>query len=213
MIPAQSPRSATDQQRCGELEAVAAAAATGDPIAQGAFVRATQAEVWRLAAALVDRDSADDLTQETFLRALKALHTFEGRAGVRTWLLAIARRTCADHLRATVRRRRLGDRLLAAPAEPGSDDTGLVDALDLLKRLDPVRRAAFVLTQVTGLSYLEAAAVEGVPVGTIRSRVARARQELVDALGSAPAPRFDKAPACENTQVGTEPAPAATNLS
>jgi DNA-directed RNA polymerase specialized sigma24 family protein len=121
-----------------------------------------------------------------------------------------------------VRRRRLGDRLLSAPADPGSDDTGLVDALDLLQRLDPVRRAAFVLTQVTGLSYLEAAAVEGVPVGTIRSRVARARAELVDALGSAPdavSPPTVSAPTvsapearrpCENTQVGTEPAPAAT---
>lgn len=200
MIPAQRD----------ELEAVAAAAATGDPIAQGAFVRATQAEVWRLAAALVDRDTADDLTQETFLRALKALPGFEGRAGVRTWLLSIARRTCADHLRATVRRRRLGDRLLSAPAEPGPDDTGLVDALDLLGRLDPVRRAAFVLTQVTGLSYLEAAAVEGVPVGTIRSRVARARAELVDALGSAPVPDPGT---CEKTQEGTEPARAATNTS
>jgi RNA polymerase sigma-70 factor (ECF subfamily) len=188
-----------------DLEAVAAAAATGDPIAQGAFVRATQAEVWRLAAAIVDRDAADDLTQETFLRALKALPTFEGRAGVRTWLLSIARRTCADHLRATVRRRRLGDRLLSAPAEPGPDDTGLVDALDLLHRLDPVRRVAFVLTQVAGLSYVEAAAVEGVPVGTIRSRVARARAELVDALSTAPP--------CENAQEGTEPAPAATNQS
>lgn len=206
MIPAQRD----------DLEAVAAAAAKGDPIAQGAFMRATQAEVWRLAAALVDRDAADDLTRETFLRALKALPSFEGRAGVRTWLLSIARRTCADHLRATVRRRRLGDRLLSAPADPGPDDTGLVDALDLLHRLDPLRRAAFVLTQVTGLSYAEAAAVEGVPVGTIRSRVARARQELVDALGSsplAPASRGNVGQLCENTQGGTDPEPAATNTS
>jgi hypothetical protein len=68
-----------------------------------------------------------------------------------------------------------------------------------------------VLTQVTGLSYLEAAAVEGVPVGTIRSRVARARAELVDAMGSAPAvsPPQERQP-CENTQEGTEPAPVTT---
>jgi RNA polymerase sigma-70 factor (ECF subfamily) len=116
-----------------------------------------------------------------------------------------------------VRRRRLGDRLLAAPVDTGPDDTGLVDALDLLRRLDPVRRAAFVLTQVTGLSYLEAAAVEGVPVGTIRSRVARARAELVDALGTAhveAASRLAEASKnCENTQLGTEPAPAATIVS
>jgi RNA polymerase sigma-70 factor (ECF subfamily) len=178
-----------------DLEDVVAAAAAGDPAAQVALIRATQADVWRLAAVLVDRDTADDLTQETYLRALKALPGFEGRAGVRTWLLSIARRTCADHLRATVRRRRLGARLAASPAEPAPDRTGTVDAIDLLRRLDPPRRAAFVLTQLAGLSYQEAAAVEGVPVGTIRSRVARARTDLLDALSPG---------SCENAQRGTD---------
>lgn len=51
---------------------------------------------------------------------------------------------------------------------------------DLLDRLDPDRREAFVLTQLLGLSYAEAAEVAGCPVGTIRSRVARARADLVD---------------------------------
>src|SRR5262245_66187563 len=111
-----------------DLEDVVRAVVAGDPAAQAALVRATHAAVWRLAAVLVDRDAADDLTQETYLRALKALPAFEGRAGVRTWLLSIARRTCADHLRATVRRRRLGERLAAAPAEPAPDRTGIVDA-------------------------------------------------------------------------------------
>ena len=189
-----------------DLEAVAVAAAAGDPAAQAALVRATQSDVWRLAAALVDRDAADDLTQETYLRALRALPAFEGRAGVRTWLLSIARRACADHLRATVRRRRLGERLVAAPAEPPPNHTGIVEAEDLLRRLDPPRRAAFVLTQVVGLSYQEAAAVEGVPVGTIRSRVARARTDLVDALS--PAPRDS----CENAQPGTDRAVGAPNF-
>ena len=53
----------------------------------------------------------------------------------------------------------------------------------LLAELDPDRREAFVLTQVVGLSYAEAAEVCGCPVGTIRSRVARARDHLVAALG------------------------------
>ena len=197
MIPAQRD----------DLAPVVMAAAAGDPLAQAAFVRATQDDVWRLAAALVDRDAADDLTQETYLRASKALPSFEGRAGVRTWLLSIARRTCADHLRAVMRRRRLGDRLLAAPIEPGPDHTGFVDASDLLRGLDPERRAAFVLTQLVGLSYLEAAAVEGVPVGTIRSRVARARADLVDALGT------PDAVSSESSQPGTGRTPASTNPS
>ncbi|NLU80110.1 sigma-70 family RNA polymerase sigma factor [Micromonospora sp. HNM0581] len=165
----------------------ALAARDGDPNAQAAFVRATQAEVWRYAAALVDPDSADDLTQETYLRAFRALPAFAGRSSARTWLFGIARRVCADHLRTVVRQRRL-DRRLSAHAHtalPYPDPAGQLGATDLVHRLTADRRGAFVLTQLLGLSYAEAAAVEGVPVGTIRSRVARARAELVDAVGEA----------------------------
>jgi RNA polymerase sigma-70 factor, ECF subfamily len=177
--------------RDDDLTRIAVAAAAGEPLAQATLVRRTQADVWRLAAALAGRDAADDLTQETYLRALQALPAFEGRAGVRTWLLSIARRTCADHLRSTVRRRRLDERLRAAPQATQPDHAGLVDVLDLLRRLDGPRRVAFVLTQVLGLSYLDAAVVEGVPVGTVRSRVARARTELVDAMSAGGQPRVE----------------------
>ena len=63
-----------------ELAGIAADAAVGDPLAAAALVRATQSDVWRLCAALGDRESADDLTQETYLRAFAALHRFEGRS-------------------------------------------------------------------------------------------------------------------------------------
>jgi RNA polymerase sigma-70 factor (ECF subfamily) len=173
------------QREEDDATAWALAARHGDPAAQAAFVRATQAEVWRFAAALVDAASADDLAQETFLRAFRALPTFAGRSSARTWLLGIARRVCADHLRGVVRRRRLDRRLATQP--PGAlvhpDPAGQVGAADLLRRLPADRREAFVLTQVVGLSYAEAAEIEGVPVGTIRSRVARARAELVGWLG------------------------------
>jgi RNA polymerase sigma-70 factor (ECF subfamily) len=101
--------------------------------------------------------------------------------------LGIARRTCADHLRAVVRRRRLDARLAAESSvqAPGGDPAVGFGAADLLRRLAPQRRSAFALTQVLGLSYAEAAEVEGVPVGTIRSRVARARGDLVEAVGEA----------------------------
>jgi RNA polymerase sigma-70 factor, ECF subfamily len=159
----------------------------GDSAAQAAFVRATQTEVWRFAAALVDPGAADDLTQETYLRAFQALAAFEGRSTVRTWLLGIARRACADHLRAVVRRRRLDARLAAQAWTdvPHPDPAQRLGAEDLLDRLSHERRTAFVLTQVLGLSYADAAAVEDVPVGTIRSRVARARDELVTAVAEA----------------------------
>ncbi|MEH1053788.1 sigma factor-like helix-turn-helix DNA-binding protein [Micromonospora sp. CPCC 206171] len=165
----------------------ASRARDGDPLAQAAFVRATQAEVWRFTAALVDPDTADDLTQETYLRAFRALAGFEGRASARTWLLGIARRACADHLRTVVRRRRLDERLAADAhtGHPHPDPAGHLGTADLVRRLPAERREAFVLTQLLGLSYAEAAAVAGVPVGTIRSRVARARHDLVDAVGDA----------------------------
>ncbi len=162
-------------------------ARSGDAGAQAAFVRATQAEVWRFTAALVDPGAADDLTQETFLRAFKALPGFRGRSSARTWLLGIARRACADHLRAVVRRRRLDARLAqqAWTDAPHPDPAHRLGTADLLGRLSEERRTAFVLTQVLGLSYAEAAEVEDVPVGTIRSRVARARDELVIAVTQA----------------------------
>lgn len=170
-----------------ETTALALAARDGDRAAQAAFVRATQAEIWRFTAALVDPGTADDLTQETFLRAFRALDTFEGRSSVRTWLLGIARRACADHLRTVVRRRRLDARLAAQAVteSPVPDPAHRLSSSDLLNRLSEDRRTAFLLTQVLGLSYAEAAEVESVPVGTIRSRVARARDELMDAVAQA----------------------------
>ena len=166
---------------------LALAAGAGDSTALAEFVRATQAEVWRFTAALVDPGAADDLTQETYLRAFKALPAFEGRSSARTWLLGIARRACADHLRAVVRRRRLDARLAAQASTelPAPDPAHRLGTADLLGRLSEERRTAFVLTQVLDLSYAEAAAVEEVPVGTIRSRVARARDELVTAVARA----------------------------
>lgn len=158
----------------------ALAARDRDPLAETAFVRATQADVWRFVAALVDTGSADDLTQETFLRAFRALPQFEGRSSARTWLLGIAKRTCADHVRSMVRQRRLSRKVAALfEGEPAPDASAHVHAAQLLAKLTPERRACFVLTQIVGLTYEQAAAALDVPVGTIRSRVARARADLV----------------------------------
>ena len=171
-----------------ELARTAADAADGDPLAAATLVRETQSDVWRLCAALGDPQTADDLTQETYLRAFGSLHRFEGRSSVRTWLLSIARRVCADAVRSRRRRRvtLVGDDAALeslAPGPGGADRIAEgVGVTDLLARLDADRREAFVLTQLLGLSYAEAAEVAGCPVGTIRSRVARARGDLIDAL-------------------------------
>lgn len=164
------------------------AARDGDPVATAAFIRTTQAEVWRFVAALVSPGAADDLTQETYLRAFRALPAFEGRSSARTWLFGIARRTCADHIRSTVRQRRLLSHVarLGSADDVAVDDTaGSVGAAELLQQLGPAQREAFVLTQLLGLSYEEAAEALAVPIGTIRSRVARARNHLAEVVSRA----------------------------
>lgn len=170
-----------------EATRLALQARSGDAPDVAAFVRATQVDVWRLCAHLVDRDAADDLTQETYLRALPAVGGFRGDASARTWVLSIARRTCADAIRRRRRSRALAARLeqreLHRSAVSQAPGTGVVELDLVLAGLDDDRRLAFTLTQALGLSYAEAAAVCDCPVGTIRSRVARARDDLAAALG------------------------------
>jgi RNA polymerase sigma-70 factor, ECF subfamily len=165
-----------------ELTSLARAAGRGDSAALASFVRETQGDVWRLCAYLVDPAAADDLAQDTYLRAIPALRKFRGDATVRAWLLAIARRACAAEIAARSRDRRLAARLAAVPdaalGQPPAEPGGQAAADELVAALEPGRRAAFVLTQLLGCSYAEAAAVCGCPVGTIRSRVARAREDL-----------------------------------
>jgi len=156
-----------------------------DPSALDAFVRATQDDVWRLCAHLGDRDRADDLTQETYVRVLRSLPVFRGDAPVRSWLFSIVRRVVADDIASRQRRRRhhsdLDHETVSESAAP--DHQGSITLEDLLASLDPGRRTAFVLTQLLGYSYAEAADACDVPIGTIRSRVARARESLVVLLG------------------------------
>lgn len=168
-----------------QLTRLALAAGRGDRAALDEFIRATERDVWRAVAFLADPASADDLTQETYLRALGSLHRFMGGSTARTWLLSIARRVVVDQVRRNQSRPRN-----STVAEPdvvielhGSTVRfeEIVEIRMLLDGLDMDRKQALLLTQVLGLSYAEAAQVCGCPVGTIRSRIARARDELLTA--------------------------------
>lgn len=160
----------------------------GDDAALERFVRATQHDVAALCRYLGDPDSVDDLVQETYQRAFRSLHRFRATGPAKHWLLTIARRTCADSTRRRIRRRRLDQRYTNLAhdelAEQPLDSSG-PELDELLLLLDDDRRAAFVLTQLNGLRYDEAAVVLDVPIGTIRSRVSRAREQLVAALHAA----------------------------
>lgn len=189
----------------------ALAARAGDPDAVDRFVRALHRDVVRYVAHLShDHQLADDLAQDTFLRALGSLHRFEGRSSARTWLLSIARRTVVDSLRYAAARPRPADTddwtacvERAQPSGlPGFEDG--VALLDLLDTLPDDRRRAFVMTQLAGLPYEEAARLSGCPVGTIRSRVARARTSLVALLAAAEAEAGPAAGAEAGPEAGPE---------
>ena len=158
---------------------------TGEPDFE-TVVRSLHTEVWLLCAHLTDTQTAEDVVQETFFRVYKALPGFRGEAKLKTWVLAIARRACADHIRVLGRERRRQARVREELAA-GADADHVVDVGEsvalwaLLDVLDADRRAAFVLTQLFGMSYEEAAGVCECPIGTIRSRVARARTDLIEA--------------------------------
>ncbi|MYV67216.1 sigma-70 family RNA polymerase sigma factor [Streptomyces sp. SID2131] len=175
---------------------LALAARDGDPVKTDLFVRALHRDVWRYVAYLsTDRQAADDLTQEVFLRALTALPRFQGRSSARTWLLSIARRTVIDSLRHAAARPRLSDRddwqreaeHTQPRSLPGFEDG--VALAELLAAIPVERKDAFVLTQLLGLPYAEAAEAIGCPVGTVRSRVARARTSLIALLRDEEDPR------------------------
>jgi RNA polymerase sigma-70 factor, ECF subfamily len=145
-----------------------------------------------------DEALADDIVQETYLRAYRAWETFRPGADARRWLFTIARNV---FLRTREREARAVDTsgddaelesLAAAQGLVAAESAGvdaLLDRIDVgpairsaLAALPEVYRSAAVLVDVEGASYDEAAEILGVPVGTIRSRLFRARRILQEAL-------------------------------
>lgn len=169
-------------------------ARAGSATALAQFVRESQPEVWRLCRHIAGADDADDATQEVYLAAWRELPRFRGASSARTWLFTIARRSASR----TARRRRRWQELTAGAADLGAPRSGghapfsqvppsqdrALEVSSLLAELDEDRRFAFVLTQLLGFSYEETASICQCPVGTIRSRVARARADLVAAVGT-----------------------------
>jgi RNA polymerase sigma-70 factor, ECF subfamily len=154
----------------------------GDRAAFEDLVRAHQADVYRLALHLVrDPPTAEDVTQEAFVHAYRSLRRFRGGSKFSTWLFRITRNCAVDAIRRRERRRtyELAAQEPEAPVEEPSLRLALEQAIGSLA---PDVREPFVLIEVLGLSYEEAAVVLGIPRGTIKSRMHRARKALVEAL-------------------------------
>ncbi|WP_326615861.1 sigma-70 family RNA polymerase sigma factor [Streptomyces decoyicus] len=199
MITSAPPASHGQTEKAASVDesitAWALAARGGDAEAVEQFMRAVHRDVQRYVAHLcADPQVVDDLAQDTFLRALRSLHRFEGRSSARSWLLSVARRAAIDSYRYSSARPRLSDvpdwQVAVERSQPqdlpGFDDG--VALLDLLASLPGERREAFILTELPGLPYAEAAEVSDCPVGTLRSRVSRARATLMDLLDEADEP-------------------------
>lgn len=158
---------------------VVAAAQRDRPGAFETLVRAYQGPVWRLVFQLVhDEHTADDVTQETFLRAYRFLPRYRGSSKFSTWLLSVARNCAMDELRRNQRRRRLADKLRARPDPVATERRDPVEIRELLQSLPMDLREPIVLIDVLGIPYAEVAVVLGTPIGTVKSRVHRARALL-----------------------------------
>lgn len=189
-----------DEQQAAAIDPDRAAveqARAGDSGAFETLVLRHQARIVNYAAALVrDAGAAEDVAQETFIRAWRGLDRFRGESAFRTWLYRIATNVARTHLDRRGRRAGIADRSLDDEAEPfGADDvaspapdaeTALVrrEAIDrALAGLPAELRTALVLRDVEGLDYKEIAAVTRAPMGTVESRIFRARRRLRTALG------------------------------
>lgn len=154
-------------------------ARAGDLRAFEELVRLYQAEVFRFAWHLTrDRTLAEDVTQDTFLRAFRFIHGYRGGQRFGSWLFAIARNCSMDALR---KRGTVAEHDAREPrVTPDASTRAELDAA--LAAVSAEHRDAFLLVEVFGLSYQEAADVLGVAVGTVKSRMFRARRALCAAI-------------------------------
>ena len=176
----------------------------GDRSAFGALVRLYQRRVYAAALHVTGNHAdAEDVAQETFVRAYRGLASFDGRADFFTWLYRIAINTALNRLRSGRRTRALADAGAAEVAQLGGkpEDLGapryapdeqaaltqeVRTVLEAVAALSPTLRVTLLLATVEGLSHKQIAVVLDVPEGTVAWRVNEARRLLRERLGGAP---------------------------
>jgi RNA polymerase sigma-70 factor (ECF subfamily) len=173
-----------------EDETILARIRSGDQAAFAELIERHQEAVFRVVRNLMPRSAeCEDIAQDVFLAAYARVASFDPtRASFRTWLLAIARNGCLNALKK--RRPLLTDFLRPAshPTDMRSPGEGLEQA-ELFRRLDEAlealpfeQRTCFVLAELEGLSLEEVGRIESIPIGTVKSRLGRAREKLRLAL-------------------------------
>lgn len=154
----------------------------GDLVAVEELVRTYQADAYRFAWYLTrDHSLSEDVTQEAFIRMFRFLSAYRGGSRFSSWLFSIVRNCAMDAL---VRERRtpVVDPAAVEADRPVADASVRAELDAALRAVSVEHRESFLLVEVFGLSYQEAADVLGVRVGTIKSRMFRARRALCGAL-------------------------------
>lgn len=169
-------------------------AAAGNADAFEQLVVKYQAAVYNLCLRMTgDPEDAADMTQESFLKAWRSLDSFQGNAAFSTWLYRLASNTCLDHLRSVKRKSQLSlviedtegeEQTLEVPDSAPSPEEQVIELEEhsilneALQSLDYEQRQILILRAVNGLSYTEIAQVLKLKEGTVKSRLARAREQL-----------------------------------
>lgn len=165
---------------------LAEAAARGDEKAFSDIVRANADAVYGHALRFFGQpQAAEDATQEVFIKVLRTIGSFDGRSRLSTWLYRVTRNVCLDMVRAGRRVPPPADPVTfePLPAADFSDDVAFSLALEqAMGTLVPEDRDALGAVTLFGLSYQEASSALDVPVGTVKSRVFRARRALAAIL-------------------------------
>jgi RNA polymerase sigma factor (sigma-70 family) len=159
----------------------------GDQHAFGELVRRHQSPVRGLLRQLTraDVELADDLAQDTFIRAYKNIRSFRGEAKFSTWLYRVAYNVFREHARKRKELVGIDEAQLQAQADPQTTDPALRhDLMSALANLPLHERTAVVLCCQNGLSHDEAARVLDIPLGTVKTNVLRGREKLKKMLAA-----------------------------
>lgn len=164
-----------------------ARAADGDAAGRAWVVHRWTTPLYRFALRMLgDEQDAHDAAQDTLVKVLRALPSYDPARPFSTWVYGIARNTCIDQHR---RRWRRAESPAAEVVDPGPTPAQQVDrqrrdraVIDALQRLPPLYRDVLVLYHYEHLKYVEIAELLGIPIGTVMNRIFRARARLRDAL-------------------------------